>query len=94
MVKRVTSSGDSNSEETARGAHTSLLSTMKLLSWKCQGLGNSWTVQSLHNLMRDQIPTVCFLMETRLDKEGFKKHGRELPFPNKFIVKKPYSGGG
>ena len=32
-------------------------------------------------------------METRLDKEGFKKHGRELPFPNKFIVKKPYSGG-
>ena len=93
-MKRVKSSGDSNSEETAGGVHTSLLSIMKLLSWKCQGLGNSWTVQSLHNLMRDQIPTVCFLMETSLDKEGFKKHGRELPFPNKFIVKKPYSGGG
>ena len=44
--------------------------------------------------MRDQAPTVCFLMETRLDKEGFEKHGRELPFPNNFIVKKPYSGGG
>ena len=44
--------------------------------------------------MRDQAPTVCFLMETRLDKEGFKKHGRELPFLNKFIVKKSYSGGG
>ena len=33
-------------------------------------------------------------METRLDKEGFTNHGRELPFPNKFIVKKPYFGGG
>ena len=33
-------------------------------------------------------------METRLGNEGFKKHGKELPFPNKFIVKKPYSGGG
>ena len=43
--------------------------------------------------MRDQAPIVCFLMETRLDKEGFEKHGRELPFPNNFIVKKPYSGG-
>lgn len=44
--------------------------------------------------MKDQAPTVCFLMETRLDKEGFANHCRDLPFPNKFIVKKPYSGGG
>ncbi|XP_050241207.1 uncharacterized protein LOC126690119 [Quercus robur] len=67
---------------------------MKLLKWNCQGLGNSWTIQSLHKLVRDQAPTVCFLMETRLDKKGFAKHGRDLPFQNKFIVKKPYSGGG
>ena len=44
--------------------------------------------------MRDQAPIVCFLMETRLDKEGFANYGRELPFPNKFIVKKPFFGGG
>ena len=44
--------------------------------------------------MRDQAPTTCFLMETRLDREGFNKHCRELPFPNKFIIKKPYGGGG
>jgi len=36
---------------------------------------------------------VCFLMETRLDKEGFDKLYGELPFPNKIIVKKPDSGG-
>jgi len=67
---------------------------MKLLNWNCQGPGNSWTVRSLHKLVRDQAPTICFLMETSLDKEGFANHGRELPFLNKFIVKKPYFGGG
>ena len=33
-------------------------------------------------------------METRLDKEGFKKLYDELPFPNKIIVKHPNLGGG
>ena len=44
--------------------------------------------------MREQAPNVCFLMETRLDKEGFDKLYGELPFSNKIIVKKPDSGGG
>lgn len=67
---------------------------MKLLSWNCQRLGNSWTVRILHKLVRDQVSKVCFLMETRLDREGFDYHCRELPFQNKFIVKKPFGGGG
>ena len=44
--------------------------------------------------MKDQAPTVYFLMETRLDKEGFKQHCGDLSFPNQVIVKKPNSGGG
>ena len=36
----------------------------------------------------------CFLMETWLDKKGYMKHCRDIPFPNKFIVEKPNSGGG
>ena len=44
--------------------------------------------------MKDQAPTVYFLMETRLDKEGFKQHCGDLTFPNQVIVKKPNSGGG
>ena len=44
--------------------------------------------------MKDHAPNACFLMETRLDREGYEKHCRELPFQNKFIVKKPYGGGG
>ena len=67
---------------------------MRLLSWNCQGFRNPWTGQSLRKIMREQAPNVCFLMETRLDKEGFDKLYGELPFPNKIIVKKPDSGGG
>nr|XP_023915286.1 uncharacterized protein LOC112026812 [Quercus suber] len=66
---------------------------MRLLSWNCQGLGNPWIVRSLHDIVRDQAPTVCFLMETRLDRDGFMHHCRDLAFPNKLIVKKPESGG-
>nr|XP_023880677.1 uncharacterized protein LOC111993057 [Quercus suber] len=67
---------------------------MRLLSWNCQGLGNLWTVQNLHKLVKEQALEVCFLMETRLDKDGFEKHGGDLPFKNKLIVKKPKAGGG
>ncbi|XP_030964070.1 uncharacterized protein LOC115985243 [Quercus lobata] len=67
---------------------------MKILSWNCQGLGNPWTVRSLRDIVRVQAPTVCFLMETRLDKEGFDRQLGDLPFPNKIIVKQPNSGGG
>ena len=52
-----------------------------------------WIVCSLSKLV-DQDPKVCFLMETRLDKEGYDKHCRELPFQNKLIVKRPNSSGG
>ena len=44
--------------------------------------------------MREQAPDVCFLMETRLDRDGFEKHCGDLLFKNKLIVKKPNSGGG
>ena len=67
---------------------------MRLLCWNCQGLGNPWTGQSLHNLVREQVPTVCFLMETRLDKEGFDSLYEDLQFQNKIIVKQPNAGGG
>ncbi|XP_050281519.1 uncharacterized protein LOC126722407 [Quercus robur] len=45
---------------------------MRLISWNCQGLGNRWTGKSLRKIVREQVPTVYFLMETRLDKDGFE----------------------
>ena len=44
--------------------------------------------------MKEQAPTVCFLTETRLDKEGFDKLYGNLPYQNKVIVKHLDSGGG
>ena len=67
---------------------------MRLLSWNWQGLGNLWIGRSLRKIVRDQAPTVCFLMETRLDKDGFKNLYSDLPFQNKIIVKHPNAGGG
>ena len=66
---------------------------MKLLSWNCQGLVNPWIGRSLHNIAREQVPNVCFLMETRLDREGFDRLYGELPYPHKIIVKKLDTGG-
>ena len=44
--------------------------------------------------MREQVPTVCFLMETRLDKDEFDNLYGNLLFQNKIIAKHPDSGGG
>ena len=67
---------------------------MRILSWNYQGLENSWTGRSLHKLVREQAPMVCFLMETRLDTEGFNHLYGNLPFYNKIIAKHPNFGGG
>ena len=67
---------------------------MRLISWNCQGLRNPWTGRSLRKIMREKDPTVYFLMETRLDKDGFENLYSNLPFQNKVIVKHPNVGGG
>ena len=67
---------------------------MRILSWNCHRLGNPWTGRSLRKLVREQAPIVCFLIETRLDKEGFDKLYSNLSYQNKIIVKHPDLGGG
>ena len=57
-------------------------------------LWNSWTIRSLQDLVRAQAPNVCFLMETRLDRDRFVKRFQDLADLNKLIVKKLYLGRG
>ena len=44
--------------------------------------------------MKDQAPEICFLMETQLNIKGIKQWCSELPYKNRFDVKKPGLGGG
>ena len=67
---------------------------MRLLSWNCQWLGNLWTSRSLRKIVREQALIVCFLMESRLDKDGFENLYGNLPYQNKIIMKHPNSGRG
>ena len=77
-----------------RGWSTTLAESNKVTKLKLPRAWNPWTGHSLCKIVREQVPTVCFLMETRLDKEGFEKLYGELPFLNRIIVKNPNSGGG
>ena len=43
---------------------------MRLLCWNCRGLGNPYTVRELLLLNKEQVPSVLFLSETRLDSVG------------------------
>ena len=67
---------------------------MRLLSWNCQELGNPWTGRNFRKIVKEQALTVCFLMETKLDKDRFKNLYGNFPYQNKIIVKHPNSGGG
>ena len=66
----------------------------KAISWNYQGLRNPWTSHSLRKFVKDQVLDVHFLMETRLNEDGFNDLYRDLPFKNKLFVKKPNAGGG
>ncbi|XP_042939568.1 uncharacterized protein LOC122274610 [Carya illinoinensis] len=51
---------------------------MKILSWNCRGLGKPRTVQSLCMLVKEQVPDMVFLMETKLF------YGRALKVEERF----------
>ena len=63
-----------------RGWRASLAGINEDPKLNCQGLGNHWTRRSLHKLVREQAPMVCFLMKTQLDTEGFNNVYGNLPF--------------
>ncbi|XP_062174673.1 uncharacterized protein LOC133879886 [Alnus glutinosa] len=67
---------------------------MMLLSWNCRGLGNSRTIRTLTNLVRNKKPHFVFLMETKMMKHKMEFLRNKLGFDSLFAVDcKGRSGG-
>ena len=59
---------------------------MNLLSWNCQGLGNSRIVKALEKLVFQEETTIVFLMETKLDLEGMVMVRDRFKFKHRLMV--------
>ncbi|CAB4309818.1 unnamed protein product [Prunus armeniaca] len=60
-------------------------SSMNLLSWNCQGLGNPWTVKALRGLIRSEDPKIVFLSETRSSLVAMEKIRNKLGFRQSIV---------
>ena len=67
---------------------------MNFLSWNCWGLGNPYTVNALHSLVRKQGPKILFLIETKLDTKCFEYIRLWLGFSGYFVVPSLGHSGG
>lgn len=51
---------------------------MSCLSWNCRGMGNLATVRVLQRLIKIKVPSIIFLMETKLIKSEMEKLRQKL----------------
>ena len=59
---------------------------MRCISWNCQGLGNSRSIQNLREIIRSQRPSLIFLIETLVNDEKIEQLRIQLGFAGKFVV--------
>ncbi|XP_075665387.1 uncharacterized protein LOC142635056 [Castanea sativa] len=59
---------------------------MIALSWNCRGLGNRRAVEVLAELVRQKVPTILFLMETKLTAREMEPIKKALGFPSMLAV--------
>jgi hypothetical protein len=67
---------------------------MSIVSWNCRGLGNLWTVQKLHRLVKEKKPNIVFLMETKLRSNKMERVRVQLGFEHMFVVDSVGKRGG
>lgn len=67
---------------------------MKILAWKCRGLGNQIAVQELVDIVQAQHPRIVFLSEIWSDKEHMVHIKERLDFDDLFIILNDGWGGG
>ena len=67
---------------------------MSALSWNCRGLGNPLTVKALYKVVKEEDPTLVFLMETKYDVTEMKWVQRKLDRKQELVVPCIRQGGG
>lgn len=67
---------------------------MKTFNWNCWGLGNSRTVRNLNRLVRDKKPSIVFLLEMKILKDGVDQVKRRIGFSNCLSINPTGRSGG
>jgi len=67
---------------------------MKILSWNCQGLGNSLTVRALRVVVAQDRLDIIFFMETQNQEPVIKQIQRRLNYCKSFVVNPQGLAGG
>ena len=67
---------------------------MSCLSWNYRGLGNPHKKDELVTLVRNKVPRLIFLMETKVEKSDLVRIGKKIQYANCFKVPRHNTGGG
>ncbi|XP_042939562.1 uncharacterized protein LOC122274604 [Carya illinoinensis] len=67
---------------------------MNCLAWNCRGLGNPRTVRELHFLVKEKVPRMIFLSETKCKRNKAEKVRNRLGYECSFVVDSIGRSGG
>ena len=67
---------------------------MKIMSWNCWGLQNQHAVDVLSHLVREKVPKILFLIETKQSISEMKQIQAGLPYRCMFAVPSIRRSGG
>lgn len=67
---------------------------MSCLGYNCRGLGNHLTVRELRNVVKREVPTLLFVMETKIGGKRVEKLANSLGFGGSFAVDSDGLSGG
>lgn len=67
---------------------------MSSLSWNCQDMGPPWKLQFLHDVVRQERPSIVFLCEKLSNKEKMEWVRTRLNFQGMIVVEAQGRSGG
>ena len=67
---------------------------MSCISWNCQGLGNPEAVRELHIIVKQEVPALLFVMETKIRVKRVEDIRHQLGFARCFAVESEGLSGG